>query len=131
MAVAPQDQLYTAVAAQDQIYLNLNADGSLPVGIVTDFGPTNTSATVVTGVTTALLGYAVKETTGSARAVVNIRDGSSGKKLLLITLNEGESTREIVAYSESPLNVQGIPVTSGEIYLEVIEGHVEGMVITR
>jgi len=69
------------------------------------------------------------EATGSARAKIVLRDGTSGagKELFPITLKPGESTRDVFAYASE--GSRGVPLINAAIYLEVLEGEVEGMVI--
>jgi hypothetical protein len=98
--------------------------------VVTELSPNPTKASVqvVASGASNLCGYAFAEKTGKATAKLIIRDGTSGgKEMFPITLNPSESTREVWAFqSEGP---RGIPVTSGAIYIEVVSGEIEGIVI--
>jgi hypothetical protein len=98
--------------------------------IVTDLSPNPAKASQQITTTAANLGgFAFREVTGKASAVVIIRDGTSsaGKEIEPISLNPSESTRELYWFgSEGP---RGIPITTGGIYLEVVSGEIEGMVI--
>lgn len=60
-----------------------------------EFPVTTTFANVISG-RGVLVGWAIKETTGAATAVVNIRDGLGGNGLLLAPINlaANESTRD-------------------------------------
>lgn len=66
-------------------------------------------------------GFSLRETSGTARAVVEIFDGTSpaGELLDSISLAAGESTRE--SYAE------GIGLNNG-IYVDVVSGAVRGSV---
>lgn len=68
-----------------------------------------------------LVGYSVRETTGAARAVLRLLDGTStsGELLETISLAEGESASDTYSFP--------IKVTSG-IYVDVVSGAVEGAV---
>ena len=69
-----------------------------------------------------LAGYSIRETSGTASAVVRIRDGfdNTGDILLTISLTAAESTRDWFMPG-------GIAFTIG-CYLEVVSGAVEGAV---
>lgn len=72
---------------------------------------------------TALMGYTVRETTGSASAVMRLRDGTStGPILATISLDWGESI---------PTQTLNVAVTNvGGVYVQIVAGTVEGSVFT-
>jgi hypothetical protein len=99
--------------------------------VVTDLSPNTAKASqqIIPSGASQLGGYAFTEATGKAGAKIVLYDGSSGQKkeLFPITLKANESTREVFLYNnEGP---KGLPLTNAGLYLEVVEGEVEGMVI--
>jgi hypothetical protein len=91
--------------------------------------PAKSSQQVVASGASTVGGYAFVESTGKATARFVLRDGTSGssKLLLPITLKASESTRDVFAYSSE--GSKAIPLVNGAIYLEMIEGEIEGMVM--
>lgn len=71
----------------------------------------------------AMIGYAIRETTGTAGAVIRFHDGNGpGTEVIApVSLAAGESDRSI-------LGSHGITVSTGRIFLEVVSGSVEGVV---
>jgi hypothetical protein len=82
-------------------------------------GPTKTGWTVIANGASWLTGYAFEEVTGKARARIALYDGTS--ELVPISLNPGESTREFAG--------RRLPVSTGVLKVEVLEGEVEGLVL--
>jgi hypothetical protein len=70
-----------------------------------------------------LTGWALAETSGTASAAVYIYDGSnaSGSLLAPVNLAAFESTRDI-------LPAPGLPITSGQLYVQVVSGTIQGAV---
>lgn len=68
--------------------------------------------------------YAFRETSGASAAVIRLWDGSNnaGNLLLPISLNPGESVREVPGMHTLPYEVG--------LFLEVVSGTVEGQVTT-
>jgi hypothetical protein len=68
-----------------------------------------------------LLGWSFTEATGSAAAKIRLHDGTSalGKVVGTIGLASGAS-------SNVTLPVDGVQITTGAIFLEVVSGSVEG-----
>jgi hypothetical protein len=96
------------------------------VALPTGGNPASTSCSisfVVDGVTETppeVLGWAVTESTGSAAAKIRLHDGAdaSGPELApLIVLASGGESSEFVE--------QGIQLSSGKVWLEVVSGSVE------
>lgn len=76
-----------------------------------------------TGVCKQVIGWAIKETTGSVGATFTLWDGvnTEGTVIVPITLSANESTRD---RSGPP----GIQCVSGGLYLQVISGSISGVV---
>lgn len=71
---------------------------------------------------TALLGWAFRETSGSAGAVVRIRDGGvSGRLLVSIHLDTSEWAGDFYAG-------EGLVLYNDALYIEVTSGSVEGAI---
>lgn len=100
--------------------------------VVTDLNPNPAKASqqIIPSGVAQLGGYAFTETTGKNAAKIVLYDGLAAgpkKELYSITLKANESTREVFLYnSEGP---KGVPLVNAGLYLEVVEGEVEGMVI--
>lgn len=85
--------------------------------------PAKESQQLATASVHTLLGWQITESTGLASAKVILRDGTSnaGPELIVITLTKSESTRDFPP--------TGIPVSSGSIYAEKVEGEYEGGIL--
>lgn len=91
---------------------------SIPMGILAD-------GRILLGRRASIMGWAVVENTGTARAQVNIIDGldTTGTIIAPITLAAGESTRDY-------LPGQGVHAKVG-VYAHVVSGQVTGAVWVR
>jgi hypothetical protein len=111
--------LHTALSGLNDGVRTLNAVqqlGATPRPIrANQSGPLSTSAG-------RLAGYSVRETSGTAAAVLRLRDGEDvsdpGNILITISLSAGESTRDWYL----PL---GVSFTAG-LYVEIVSGAIEG-----
>lgn len=74
----------------------------------------------------ALLGYALCETTGSQVASLRIHDGltANTQAFARINLAANESTRDFIL-------PYGVRCTTGELFIEMILGSVEGVIFWR
>lgn len=83
--------------------------------------PATTNQQLVAQQARVLLGWSFTESTGGAAAKVRLHDGTStaGKVLGTIGLASGAS-------SNVTLPVDGIEITTGAIFAEVVSGSVEG-----
>lgn len=97
-----------------------------------DIGPTAGAAVTASrilpaaGNVKALLGWAFAETTGQATATIRIRDGLTANPQVFARINlaANESTRDFIL-------PYGIKCTTGELFLEVLSGSVEGVIFWR
>lgn len=80
------------------------------------------SRVVVSGDVHMLRGWAIVETTGANPASIRLRDGTgiNNEIFARINLAAGESTRDI-------MSSKGVKCTTGNIWLEVLSGSVEGV----
>lgn len=88
--------------------------------------PVSASRAVLGGDVRAIGGWVVAETTGTAAAAFRLHDGNAagGEQFGRINLAAGESTRDFVPG-------RGIRCFTGRVFIEVISGSFEGVIIWR
>ncbi|SRR6266568_1651097 len=88
--------------------------------------PVSASRQILAGDVVAIGGWIVAETTGTAAAAFRLHDGNSaaGEAFGRINLAANESTRDFVFG-------RGIECLTGRVFLEVISGSFEGVLIWR
>lgn len=86
--------------------------------------PATSQSAAVDGSSGRLVFYSWRETSGAAKAVFRLWDGSSNQGVMLLTfsLDPGESVREIPGMHTLPYEVG--------LFLEIVSGTVEGSLVS-
>lgn len=96
------------------------------ITVVPGTAVTSSRQLLASGNVVALCGWALAETTGTAGATVRIHDGLDANEAVFARINlaSNESTRDMWGYP-------GVKCTSGNLYLEVVSGSIEGVIFWR